>query len=73
LFTVAAGIGEHTPGAKAPFLSLIERPKAKALGYLDAKTTQMQKIAGCQNYPDAKSSWMPKIPQMQKLSMQGCL
>jgi hypothetical protein len=31
------GEGRHTPGAKAPFSLESERPKAKALGYLDAK------------------------------------
>jgi hypothetical protein len=30
---------EHTPGAKALSVRLFERPKAKALGYLDAKAT----------------------------------
>ncbi|RSL15991.1 hypothetical protein EDE15_1497 [Edaphobacter aggregans] len=34
-----AGIGRHTPGAKAPFLARGERPKAEALGYLDATAT----------------------------------
>jgi hypothetical protein len=33
------GEGRHTPGAKAPFSLESERPKAKALGYLDAKAT----------------------------------
>ena len=28
---------EHTPGAEAPSLSHAERPKAEALGYLEAK------------------------------------
>jgi hypothetical protein len=30
-------IRKHTPGAEAPFLRFVERPKAKALGYLEAK------------------------------------
>jgi len=29
----------HTPGAKAPLSCWVERPKAKALGYLEAKAT----------------------------------
>jgi len=29
-------IRRHTPGAKAPFSSRLERPKAEALGYLEA-------------------------------------
>src|SRR5882757_8423909 len=36
---VSAG-GEFTPGAEAPFLSLAERPKAEALGYLEATATE---------------------------------
>jgi hypothetical protein len=32
-----AGMGRHTPGAKALFFAPIGRPKAKALGYLEAK------------------------------------
>jgi hypothetical protein len=32
-----AGIRRHTPGAEAPCFCRIERPKAKALGYLEAK------------------------------------
>lgn len=31
--------GEFTPGAKVLFLSLAERPKTEALGYLDATAT----------------------------------
>jgi hypothetical protein len=33
-------MGKHTPGAKAPSLWRVERPKAKALGYLEARTQQ---------------------------------
>jgi hypothetical protein len=29
---------KHTPGAKAPCLRPFERPKAEALGYLEART-----------------------------------
>ncbi len=32
---VAAGRGEHTPGAKAPLFQWGLRPKAEALGYLE--------------------------------------
>jgi hypothetical protein len=35
--------GRHTPGAKAPFLGEGERPKAEALGYLEAKTSWHEK------------------------------
>jgi hypothetical protein len=34
---VGAKTKKHTPGAKAPLLLRLERPKAKALGYLDAR------------------------------------
>jgi hypothetical protein len=36
-----AGTTKHTPGAKAQCFCSIERPKAKALGYLDAKTDSL--------------------------------
>ena len=43
-----AGKGEHTPGAKARFFRSPMRPKAEALGYLDAttKTTATTMAAG---------------------------
>ena len=34
---VLAGTGRRTPGAKAPIFGRMGRPKAKALGYLEAK------------------------------------
>jgi hypothetical protein len=40
-------MGRHTPGAEAPFTSAeVERPKAEALGYLEAKATAKGKIRG---------------------------
>ena len=36
--------GRHTPGAKAPFKTFVaERPKAEALGYLDARSQPLLK------------------------------
>jgi hypothetical protein len=32
----------HTPGAEAPICGVVERPKAEALGYLEAKAMQRQ-------------------------------
>jgi hypothetical protein len=36
------GRGRHTPGAKARFLTGLMRPKAEALGYLEAKTLRLR-------------------------------
>ena len=37
---LAVGMGEHTPGAKPLLFCWIERPKAEALGYLEATTDE---------------------------------
>ena len=34
---MGTGIGRHIPGAEAHFVVFVERPKAEALGYPDAK------------------------------------
>jgi hypothetical protein len=36
----------HTPGAEAPICGVVERPKAEALGYLEAEAMQRQSRRG---------------------------
>jgi hypothetical protein len=60
---------EHTPGAKAPFSFLVDRPKAEALGYLDAKhsnTTLKANVKG-RNKSKAKAEKKQKQTQILRL------
>jgi hypothetical protein len=45
----------HTPGANAPFSWIGERPKAKALGYLDAEVS----VPGCRVLGLDAEAWEP--------------
>jgi hypothetical protein len=51
---LVAGRGRHTPGAEAPVFGWVERPKAEALGYLEARArattrTRTTARAGCES------------------------
>jgi hypothetical protein len=51
LVGVLRGIERHTPGAKAPVFGWGERPKAKALGYLEAMVFWVCDDGGRSRFP----------------------